>query len=155
MPTDTEAHYVPATDDEYAYIPAYDIEASAGLGSITDGATTATKHLAFRHHWLQARGLHQKDLAVIFTKGDSMTPTIPEGSAVVIDQSRTTALDGKVYVIRIDDRLFVKRTQLLPTGLRLISDNTIYEPFDLDKAYLASGQFEVCGEVIEISHIIH
>lgn len=152
MPTDTEAHYVPATDDEYAYIPAYDIEASAGLGSITDGATTATKHLAFRHHWLQARGLHQKDLAVIFTKGDSMTPTIPEGSAVVIDQSRTTALDGKVYVIRIDDRLFVKRTQLLPTGLRLISDNRFYDPIDINPTEYEDHRFQICGQVIHASY---
>lgn len=70
--------------------------------------------------------------------------------------TQNQAFDGNIYIIRLDDRIFVKRTQWIPTGgLRIISDNPIYEPFDLDKAYLASGQFEVCGEVIEISHIIH
>lgn len=143
----------PASDDEYAYIPAYDIEASAGHGAFTDGASQPDKHLAFRCHWIKARGLHTKDLAVIFTKGDSMTPTIPEGSAVVIDQSKTQPLDGKVYVIRIDERLFVKRTQWIPTGgLRLISDNSLYDSFDITKDELENTDIQICGQVIHASY---
>ncbi len=142
----------PANDDEYAYIPAYDIEASAGHGSFTEGAGQADKHLAFRCKWINARGLHTKDLAVIFTKGDSMTPTIPEGAAVVIDQSKTQPLDGKVYVIRIDERLFVKRTQLLPKGIRLISDNRFYDPIDIDPAEYEDHRFQICGQVIHASY---
>lgn len=141
----------PSIDDKYAYIPAYDIEASAGHGALTDGATQADKHLAFCCHWLRSKGFHAKDLAVIFTKGDSMTPTIPEGSAVVIDQSRTTPIDGKIFIIRIDDRLFAKRLQLLPTGLRLISDNKFYDPIDINPAEYAD-RFEICGQVVHASY---
>lgn len=141
------------TNDEYAYIPAYDIEASAGHGSFTEGTTTPQKHLAFRQHWIKARGLHPKDLAVIFTKGDSMTPTIPEGSAVVIDQSKNQALDGKIYVIRIDDRLYVKRTQwLIGGGLRLISDNQRYQPLDITPNEWQNEQIQICGQVIHASY---
>lgn len=149
-PEPSASHKSP--DDEYAYIPAYDIEASAGHGLFSDGAIQATRHLAFRCRWLKARGLHQKDLAVLFTKGDSMTPTIPEGAAVVIDQSRNHALDGKIYVIRIDDRLYVKRTQWIPTGgLRLISDNTVYDSFDITPNEYGD-QFHICGQVIHASY---
>lgn len=116
-------------DDEYVLIPAYDIAVNAGHGMFSDGATNPSKHLAFRKRWVQARNLSPQCLAVLFTEGDSMVPTIPDGSAIVIDKSRTTALDGKLYVIRIDDRLYVKRTQWLINGdLSLISDNTNTTP---------------------------
>lgn len=140
-------------DDEYAYIPAYDIEVSAGNGSVCLGEATATKHLAFRRQWLTARGLREESLAALFTKGDSMTPTIPESAVVVINREHTQALDGKVYVIRIDDRHFVKRTQwLIGGGLRLISDNKFYEPLDITKADMEANNIEICGQVIHASY---
>ena len=140
-------------DDEYAYIPAYDIEVSAGNGAVCLGEATATKHLAFRRQWLTARGLREQSLAALFTKGDSMTPTIPESAVVVINREHTQALDGKVYVIRIDDRHFVKRTQwLIGGGLRLISDNKFYEPLDITKADMEANNIEICGQVIHTSY---
>lgn len=151
-----DEHTAPITpptvsSDEYSHIPAYNIQASAGHGSFINGETP-TKHLAFRKRWLTARGLHAKNLAALFTKGDSMEPTIPDGSAIVIDKSRTTALDGKLYVIRIDDRLYVKRTQWIPTGgLRLISDNKAYDSFDITKDDMQANDIEVCGQVIHAS----
>lgn len=81
-----------------------------------------------------------------------MVPTIPENSAIVIDRERNNALDGKVYVIRIDDRLYVKRTQWIPTGgLRLISDNKAYDSFDITKDDMQANDIEVCGQVIHAS----
>ncbi len=140
-------------DDEYAYIPAYDIEVSAGNGSVCLGEATATKHLAFRRQWLTARGLREESLAALFTKGDSMTPTIPESAVVVINRDHTVPMDGKVYVIRIDDRHFVKRTQwLIGGGLRLISDNKFYEPLDLTRADMEANNIEICGQVIHTSY---
>lgn len=140
-------------DDEYAYIPAYDVEVSAGNGAVCLGEATATKHLAFRRQWLTARGLREQSLAALFTKGDSMTPTIPESAVVVINREHTQALDGKVYVIRIDDRHFVKRTQwLIGGGLRLISDNKFYEPLDITKADMEANNIEICGQVIHTSY---
>ena len=143
----------PTINDEYDYIPAYDVEVSAGNGAVCLGEATATKHLAFRKQWLNARGLNAKSLAALFTRGDSMTPTIPEGAAVIIDQTRNQALDGKVYVIRIDDRHFVKRTQwLIGGGLRLISDNKFYEPLDITKADMEANNIQICGQVIHASY---
>lgn len=143
----------PTIDDEYEYVPAYDVEVSAGAGSVCLGESEATKHLAFRKHWLTARGLNVKSLAAMFTKGDSMTPTIPESAVVVINREQTTPLDGKVYVIRIDDRHYVKRIQwLIGGGLRLISDNKFYEPLDITKADMEATNIEICGQVIHASY---
>lgn len=141
----------PDREDEYAYIPAYDIEASAGHGSFVEGEK-AHKHLAFRKKWLQARGLHTKDLTVLFTKGDSMQPTIADGAAIVIDKSNCKALDGKIYVLRIEDSLYVKRIQKIPSGLRLISDNKIYQPLDISSSEYNDEQFSICGQVIHVSY---
>lgn len=139
-------------DDEYVLIPAYDIAVNAGHGMFSDGATNPSKHLAFRKRWVQARNLSPQCLAVLFTEGDSMVPTIPENSAIVIDRERNNALDGKVYVIRIDNRLYVKRTQWIPTGgLRLISDNKAYDSFNITKDDMQANDIEVCGQVIHAS----
>lgn len=140
-------------DDSYVYVPAYDIEVSAGHGSVCFTDAEPHKHLAFRQRWITARGLQADALAALFTRGDSMTPTIPEGAAVIIDQSRNQALDGKVYVIRIDDRHYVKRTQwLIGGGLRLISDNKLYDPLDITKADMAANNIQICGQVIHASY---
>ncbi|WP_413190821.1 XRE family transcriptional regulator [Psychrobacter sp. AT9] len=150
----SKANYtVDKPDDEYDYIPAYDVEVSAGNGAVCLGEATATKHLAFRKQWLNARGLNAKSLAALFTKGDSMTPTIPESAVVVINRDHTTPLDGKVYVIRIEDRHYVKRIQwLIGGGLRLISDNKFYDPLDITKADMEATNIEVCGQVIHASY---
>ena len=143
-------------NEEFVLIPMYDIEVSAGNGLFSQGVTEPIKHVAYRKDWIKSKGLDPYHLAVVCNNGDSMETTIPNGSCMLINLLKNQAFDGNIYIIRLDDRIFVKRTQWIPTGgLRIISDNPIYEPFDLDKAYLASGQFEVCGEVIEISHIIH
>ncbi len=140
------------SNEEYAYIPAYDIEASAGPGLFSDGAIEPSKYLAFRKRWIKARYLEVKSLSVIFTKGDSMEPTIPEDAIVVVDQSKTQPFDGKIYVIRIDERLFVKRVQLLPKGIRLISDNRFYDPIDISKNELVSNEVQICGQVIHAAY---
>lgn len=140
-------------DDDYALIPAFDIEVSAGHGMVCLGQAKATKHLAFRKRWMTARGLNVESLAALFTKGDSMTPTIPESAVVIINRDKTKALDGKVYVIRIADRHYVKRTQwLLDGGLRLISDNKLYDPLDITKADMTANNVEICGQVIHASY---
>lgn len=147
------SYEVDKPDDDYVYVPAYDVEVSAGAGAVCLGESEASKYLAFRKHWLTARGLSVKSLAAMFTKGDSMTPTIPESAVVVINRDQTKPLDGKVYVIRIDDRHFVKRIQwLIGGGLRLISDNKFYDPLDITKADMQASNIEICGQVIHASY---
>lgn len=140
-------------DDDYIYVPAYDVEVSAGHGSTCFADTAPTRHLAFRKRWVTARGLQADKLAALFTRGDSMIPTIPDGAAVIIDRRRTQALDGKVYVIRIDERHYVKRVQwLIGGGLRLISDNKLYDPLDISKDDMNASNVQICGQVIHASY---
>jgi len=113
-------------DDEYSEIPVYDIEASAGHGSLFD-QELISGYLKFRKDWLAREGLHSKDLVAIRVTGDSMDGTLSDGDTVLIDRSRTKP-DG-VFAIRIGDGLRIKRLQEMTDGsLRVSSDNPMYQP---------------------------
>lgn len=142
-----------ADDDEYCYIPYFKgVIASAGSGKFSDGVIGTDDFLAFRREWVARTSLSTKDLVAISANGDSMLPTIPEQATILIDKSKNRAKDGRIYVVRIGDQLYIKRIQWLPTGLRLISDNTIYDPIDLTKADLDSSDVEIYGQVVHISY---
>ncbi|STZ63893.1 Uncharacterized HTH-type transcriptional regulator HI_1476 [Moraxella lacunata] len=143
-----------SADDDYYYVPFYrDIIASAGGGKFSDGVIGTDDFLAFRKDWINRTSLTAKDLVALNTDGDSMLPTIPENATILVDKSKNIAKDGRIYVVRIDDRLYVKRTQWIPTGgLRLISDNSTYESFDISRQELAHGNIQVYGQVVHISY---
>lgn len=143
-----------AANDEYYYVPYYrDIVASAGGGKFSDGVIGTDDFLAFRRDWINRTNLVATELVALNTDGDSMFPTIPENATILVDKSKNIAKDGRIYVVRIDDRLYVKRTQWLPTGLRLISDNKeLYDPIDLTRADLNGSDVEIYGQVIHISY---
>lgn len=137
-----------ADTTEFAFIPGYDVQVSAGTGVSPDGEQ-ATRRLAFRHRWLKYRGLNEKDLVMVFTKGDSMEPTISDGNTLMVDTSDTSPQDGAIYVIRNDGHLLVKRTQVaVGQGIWLISDNKEYDrqlvQFD------ETPDLEVIGRVVWI-----
>ncbi len=140
-------------DDEYVYIPFYDIQASAGLGLFTEGATAPTKHLAFRKRWVTAKGLQANKLIALHTQGDSMEPTIKDGAIIIINTNETKVIDGKLYVVRIEEELYIKRIQKIPQGIRLISDNrTIYDPLDIKWEDYTPDQLQICGQLIHTSY---
>ena len=132
---------------EFALIPGYDIQISAGSGSLTD-SEQMTRKLAFRHRWLKYKGLKTKDLVLVFTKGDSMEPTISDNNTLMIDTSQLKLNDGHIYVIRFNDHLVVKRIQTTMTGFYLISDNKEYEKMEV--TYNAADDLQIIGRVVWI-----
>jgi phage repressor protein C with HTH and peptisase S24 domain len=78
------------------------------------------------------------ELIAIEISGDSMMPTITSGDMVICERlERDTPLkDNAVYVI-VTDVVVAKRIQQIKkgtqtVGLRLISDNSIYRPYDVE-----------------------
>lgn len=135
--------------DEFALIPGYRIQVSAGNGAFNDDQVVPCRYLAFRRKWLSWRGFSEKDLVIVWAKGDSMEPTINNNDTLVVNMAQTRPIDGNLYVFRNDDTLFVKRYQELPSAWRLISDNKIYPPLDIPKQ--EQHQFEVVGQVVHIA----
>ncbi len=133
--------------DEFAVIPVYDVHVSAGCGLVSNGVTEPSNRLAFRRDWLSERGLHAKDLLIVFAKGDSMIPTIQDKEPLLVNSADKNLDDGFIYVIRSVDNIWVKRVQIqLDGSLLLISDNKTYPPMQLD--FDASTDIEVIGRVV-------
>lgn len=136
--------------DEFALIPGYRVQVSAGYGSFNDDGSTPCRHLAFRRKWLSYRGFSEKNLVVVWAKGDSMEPTISNNDTLLINTADTRPADGNMYVIRQDDLLWVKRIQIQPIGSWvLISDNATYPPMTILREDLHN--FEVLGRVVHIA----
>lgn len=80
------------------------------------------------------------DLIAIEISGDSMLPNITNGDIVICEKVSSTPFnsikDNSVYVI-VTDSVVAKRVQNIKqgnqiVGLRLISDNHIYPPYDVE-----------------------
>lgn len=128
-------------DPDYSEIPLYDVEASAGGGSLFDNEPILS-YLKFRNDWMIREGVSQKDLVAIRVTGDSMDSTLADGDTVLIDRSRTRP-DG-VFAVRIGDGLRIKRLQQLVDGsLRVSSDNDVYADETIPKENLE--QVEIIG----------
>ena len=136
-------------EDEFAMIPGYSVQISTGPGAFPSSHEQPSRKLAFRRKWLRYRGLNEKDLVLVFAKGDSMEPTISDNNTLMIDTSQRELSDGSIYVIRTDHHLIAKRVQQLwNKGILLLSDNKEYkeqlvEPSEAD-------DLEVIGRVVWI-----
>jgi len=133
--------------DEFVYIPKMvPVEISAGHGS--EPATDIDmQYHAFRRDWLASRGLNARHLAIVTAKGDSMEPTIPNGSTLLVDTSVNEFSQDGIYVVRLDGHLFAKRLQRGESGsILVISDNALY-----DKITVRQGDgdtFSISGKVV-------
>ncbi len=133
---------------EFALIPGYSVQVSTGHGAFPADEKPSRK-LAFRRKWLKYRGLSEKDLVLVFAKGDSMEPTISDNNTLMIDTSQRELTDGSIYVIRTDHHLIAKRVQtLLGQSLLLLSDNKAYQPIEVKMS--EATDLEVIGRVVWI-----
>ena len=69
-------------------------------------------------------------MKIVFAQCESMHPTFTQGDFLLVDTADTNINDG-VYIFKVDDRLFIKRLQIMPGKILVISDNKKYESFNL------------------------
>jgi phage repressor protein C with HTH and peptisase S24 domain len=117
--------------DDLTLIERLDIEAAAGAGAYFDTEKTLD-FVAFQTSWLRSKGINPAATRLLNVKGDSMEPTIRDGDMALVDTSISEIIDNSIYVIIVGQRLLIKRIHVLVTGaLRLISDNNLYSPEDV------------------------
>lgn len=120
-------------ENEFDLVNVYDVNISAGHGSICSGDAEPVSRLAFRKDWLHKQGLYAKDLLIVCATGDSMIPTIQDKEKLLVNSGDKELTDGFIYVIRNNENYWVKRIQRQFDGsLLLISDNKMYPPMQLD-----------------------
>lgn len=129
LPTSGKAE--PVYMDEFAFIPK--VKAVPRMGP--EGLETDDEvdgYYAFRQDWLRRKG-RIAEMRIMRVAGDSMEPTLRDGDAVLIDQSQTDVVYGKIYVVGIDDGVVVKRLDKRPGKLVLVSDNRQdYPPVEIE-----------------------
>lgn len=131
-------------DSSFTEIPWLEASASMGGGSY-EGSKEVRSHLSFQTSWLMGKGSPGK-MVVINASGGSMEPTIPDGSVVLIDESKKYDLvNNKIYFVCHDSAIFLKRVKLGAGGkvVSLLSDRGD-APIELDD----SEYFEVIGQAI-------
>ena len=105
------------------------VRASAGPGAIPAGEV-GQPYFAFDRRWLKAlTGASADHLSIVRVEGDSMAPTLNDGDDILIDRRDAgEPLRDGIHVLRVDERLLVKRLAVHPMG-RLVtvqSDNPAY-----------------------------
>ena len=98
------------------------VEASGGSGTYP-GDEAVTNYAWFRQGWLKQHNINPDQADVIKVAGDSMEPTLPEGSSILVDRQRRSRRKGRIYVLQTKDGLMVKRAGREKAGWQLLSDN--------------------------------
>ncbi len=136
-----------ASGNNYTLLPRYDVTASAGSGSFIDAENIKDK-LSFSTKWLEHIGLNVKNAALLNANGDSMEPTIKDGSVLLLKLDEDEIKDGSIYVIQISGQTFVKRLKRDLKGVQILSDNPVYEPQHLTYAELEDSPMTIAGRVV-------
>jgi phage repressor protein C with HTH and peptisase S24 domain len=84
------------------------------------------------------------EIEAIHVEGESMEPTLPDGSIVFIDRRQTDSSRDGIFVASTANGLFIKRIRRRADGMvELISDNPLYTP-----EVLPPEQVEIVGRVV-------
>lgn len=133
---------------DFVRLPIYnEIQASAGPGATVPATEQADGVVAFARPFLRDLGATPDRCSIIWARGDSMQPTIPDGSILVVDCSQTDVVNGCIYVLNVDDDLLVKRVRRrLDATIEIVSDNAMYPPESLRAEQLR--HLRVVGRVV-------
>jgi phage repressor protein C with HTH and peptisase S24 domain len=144
IPTEQEQ---PDNQEGYIFVPRYDVQVSAGQGSLIHSEQIVS-HLAFEETWIrQELGLDPNHIVLIQAIGDSMNPTFNAGALLLVNTKVNQIKNDSIYVINRDNELIVKRIQDLWNGqIKIKSDNPKYEPLIIQK----TDSIKIAGEVIWI-----
>lgn len=83
-------------------------------------------------------------LGIIQAIGNSMHPTIDEGDLLLF-QCDGSSVEGGIYIIELEGDYLTKRLIKRPT-IKLISDNPIYEPIELQSLQ----EIRIIGRVVGV-----
>ncbi len=125
----------------YTEVPLREATGSMGGGSTETGTRTIT-YLSFRTEWIRSKG-NPEYMSVIRAFGDSMAPTVTDGSVVLIDESRRQFVANKVYYIRHNGQMYIKRLAGDAREVHIVSDQ------DQARVVVREGDdFEIIGRCV-------
>ena len=126
--TDDQALSLPGTSSEIRELPGarpiavHRLQTAAGCGAL-DLDEAVKSYAYFRHEWLSRQDLVADRCSIIGVMGESMEPILPEGCVILLDRNRRQRRKGRIFVVRTEDGLVVKRAGKGTGGWQLVSDH--------------------------------
>ena len=132
-----------AGDDTPAVRPVEVVEVAAAAGGGAEVYDeTVVGRLWFRDDWLDHQAIDPDQCNIISVRGASMEPTLLDGCSILVDRKRREPHEDRIYVMRTEEGLVVKRLGLDEEDRwELRSDNPDW------RATPMSPEAEVVGEV--------
>ena len=129
------------------FIPLLNISASAGYGELIQEKEATKDFIAFSKKWLNNITVTSPEHLMLFTiVGDSMEGEFSNGDLVLINDTLNDLSKDGIYVVCIDDKLYIKILQRIPGNkVQILSKNTKYAPYTID---LNTEYFKIIGKVI-------
>ena len=118
-----DPHARAAAFDDGDYVGVSELASAAGDGAVVD-QERVTGRIKFRRAWLTRHGLVARHCRVIQVCGESMEPTLVDGCSILVNHVSRRRRVGRIFVVRTDDGLIVKRASREASGAwQLVSDN--------------------------------
>ena len=120
-----------------------DIRASAGGGAygFDEDFETISIDEKIMHNMV---GLGNTELEAIHVDGESMEPTLQDGSIVFVDREQTNINKDGIFIASTTTGLFIKRIRQRADGMvELISDNKMYSP-----EVISPDEVSIVGKVV-------
>jgi phage repressor protein C with HTH and peptisase S24 domain len=131
---------------EIEFIERVSARPRAGTGGLETDAEYNGVY-AFHKKFIARKRGTRETMKIFEVAGDSMEPTLSEGDLIMINLSDKIVTSGKIYLVRIDDELMVKRLENRPGVLLFKSDNKIYDEISVDKSD-ESKNVEIYGRMV-------
>lgn len=132
-------------NSDVSYVTYYDIAASAGAGHLVE--YVPSKQIELSEALKIALNIQNPNKSKLLNmEGDSMHPTLKDKSILAIESLDSFKQDG-VYVFTFDSTLYVKRLQKGRDGIKVISDNPIYDAWFINRDEVDTEIFTIHGRV--------
>jgi Predicted transcriptional regulator len=126
-------------------------EATASMGGgSTETGKMIRQFLKFRRDWIMTQTTTPLKLSCIKCFGDSMSPTVTDNSVVLIDEGRPTFVSNKVFYIRHEGQMFLKRLTGKPGDIYIVSDNDPDNPIHIEDG----DDFEIIARAVWMGRLI-
>lgn len=136
-------------DEDCIIIPVLNIRGSCGTHGRDVSNASMIRMMKVTHEWVadHCGMVDKKSLNIIGATGDSMSPTLEDGDAVIIDTSVKSLYTDAMFAFTIDNDMYIKRLQRIGGSIQVISDNPRYSPYMINPRELGES-FQVLGKVV-------
>ncbi|WP_300908732.1 S24 family peptidase [uncultured Desulfovibrio sp.] len=143
---DADGGILDTSEARLVMVPMVEARLSAGTGSFETGGEIL-RHYAFRWDFLHRKG-NPARMALLRVSGDSMQPRILHNDVVLIDQSQSEPVPGRIYAVGVEDMVYLKIVNAMPGRLILSSVNPDYAPIEAETGGQLADLVRIIGRAV-------